>query len=154
MQLGPEPLHQFHLNLAQSIWVKGIQVLRNEELRPFPRGNNIENTLTKFKCLLFQNHWAIFNQNWFNPSLGEGDSSLFKRSPHPLPRGGIYEIAELHWRNLRKLLQNNWANYNQTFKQSFIGWKRFNFKHSVLKKEMSFFSFNQWYRNIKAFLNC
>ena len=42
MQLGLEPLHQFQPNLAQSIWVKGIQVFRNEEPRPFPRGNNIE----------------------------------------------------------------------------------------------------------------
>ena len=43
MQLSPEPLHQFQPNLAQSIWVKGIQVFRNEEPRPFPRGNDIEN---------------------------------------------------------------------------------------------------------------
>ena len=34
--------------------------------------------------LLFQNHWANFNQTWHKASLGEGDSSLLKwRAPHP-----------------------------------------------------------------------
>ena len=86
MQLGPEPVHRFQPILAQSIWVKGIQVFRNEEPRPLPRGNNIENKLTKFKNLL-QNYWANFNRNWHNASLGEGDSSLFKLGPPPFSKG-------------------------------------------------------------------
>ena len=46
---------------------------------PFSKGRllrNSKNTLTKFKNLLLQNHWAIFNQTWHKASLGEGDSSL------------------------------------------------------------------------------
>ena len=42
---------------------------------------------------LLQNHWANFNQTWHKASLGEGNSSLMK-SPHPFPRGEIYEIEK------------------------------------------------------------
>ena len=32
-----------------------------------------ENTLTKFKKILLQNHWANFNQSWHKASLDEDD---------------------------------------------------------------------------------
>ena len=71
--------------------MKGIQCFLIEGLHSFSRGDNkknanciihihmpMSNTLTKFKNLLLQNHWANFNQTWHKASLGEGDSSLFK----------------------------------------------------------------------------
>ena len=41
--------------------------------------------------LLLQNHWANFNQTWHKASLGEGDSSLLSKGPHPFPRRDNYE---------------------------------------------------------------
>ena len=59
MSLGP--------NLAQNI-------LRKRAM-PSPRGDNkeiLKNSMTKFKNLLLQNHWANFNQTWHKASLGKG----------------------------------------------------------------------------------
>ena len=44
---------------------------------PFPRGDNSENTLTKFQNLL-QNHWANLNQTWHKTFMDEQNSSLNK----------------------------------------------------------------------------
>ena len=52
--------------------VMGIQVCSNEGPRSFPRGDNYELNL------LLQNHRADFNKTWHKPSLGDGDSILFK----------------------------------------------------------------------------
>ena len=71
--------------------------------------------------LLLQNHWANFNQIWFKASLGEGDSVLFKRRARPFPRGDNYEIVKIHWQKPPKLLQNRWANFNQTWHKAFFG---------------------------------
>ena len=60
---------------------RGDSSLFRWRVKPFSKGRllrNSENTLTKLKNLLLQNHWANFNQNWQKASLGEGDSSLFK----------------------------------------------------------------------------
>ena len=51
--------------------------------------------------LLLKNHWANFNQTWHKASLCEGDSFFFKWRPCPLPSGDNYEIAKIHWRNLK-----------------------------------------------------
>ena len=48
---------------------------------------NSENTLTKFKNLLLQNHWANFNQTWHKASLCEGDINLFKWRAPPFSKG-------------------------------------------------------------------
>ena len=37
--------------------------------------------------LLLQNHWANFNQTWHKASLGEVDSSLYKRRAPPFSKG-------------------------------------------------------------------
>ena len=69
----PEPLGQFHPNLAQSIsgW-RGFKFVQMKA-PAFSKGRllrNSENTLTKFKTLLLQNQWANFNHTWHNASLG------------------------------------------------------------------------------------
>ena len=53
--------------------------------------------------LLFQNHWATnFNQSWHKATFGEDDSSFFSNEgPRPFPRGDNYEIAKIHWQNLK-----------------------------------------------------
>ena len=86
MKLKNLPLKNHWANFKQTLHkafflVKGIQICSNEGSRIFPRGVNktySENTLTKFKNLLLQNHWANFNQTWHKASLSEGDSNLFK----------------------------------------------------------------------------
>ena len=57
-------------------WVKDIQNYLNEDPRPYPRGDNSENTPMKFKNQLLLNHLANFNQTYHKPSLGVGDSSF------------------------------------------------------------------------------
>ena len=60
---------------------KGDSILIEWRPWPFSKGRklqNSENTLTKLKNLLLQNHWANFNHTWHKASLGGGDSSLFK----------------------------------------------------------------------------
>ena len=55
-------------------WVKGIQVCLNEGPNPFSKGDyykNSENTLTKLKTSLLQNHGANFNKTWHKASFGE-----------------------------------------------------------------------------------
>ena len=106
-------------------WVKGIQVCPNEGSRPFPMGRWLcksENELTKFKNLLLHNyviaenlkiflsHRANISQALHKASFGNGDSN---EEPWPFPRGDNYEIAKLHWQNMKSLLQNHKANFNQ-----------------------------------------
>ena len=65
---------------------------------------------------LLQNHWANFNQTWHKVSLCEGDSSLFKRRAPPFSKGrklGNKKNKLTTVKNL--LLQNHWANFNQTW---------------------------------------
>ena len=47
--------------------VIGMKLCSNEETYPFPTDNNSKNTLTTFKILLLQSHWAHFNQTYHNP---------------------------------------------------------------------------------------
>ena len=71
---------------------------------------------------LLQNHWANFNQTWQKASLGEGDSSLFKWRTCPFPRGDNYTNSEntlMKFKNI--LLQNHWANFNQTWHKASLG---------------------------------
>ena len=51
--------------------------------------------------LLFQDHGANFNQTWQKAFIGEGDSRLLNEGQHPFLRGDNYEIAKLHWQNLK-----------------------------------------------------
>ena len=58
-----------------------IQVCSNEVPRPFPREDDWEIAKINWRNLEnlhLQNHWANFNQTWHKPSLGKGNSSLFK----------------------------------------------------------------------------
>ena len=71
-------LLQNHWAIFNQTWHKasleGIQVYLNEGPNPFPRGDYYkirENTLTKLKKSLLQNHWANFKQFWHKASLGE-----------------------------------------------------------------------------------
>ena len=51
--------------------------------------------------LLLQNHCANFNQTWRKASLGKGDSNLFQRRATSFSKGDNYEIAKIHWHNLK-----------------------------------------------------
>jgi hypothetical protein len=76
-----------------------------------------------FKSLL-QNQQAKFSQTWYmhNLSLGEENSSLFVEGPCPLQRRDNHINVKNGvgpFKNL--LLQNHWANLNQTCHKSFLG---------------------------------
>ena len=73
---SPEALSQFQPNLAQSIlWLRGFKFdqMKGPALFQEEIFMKKQNTLTKFKNLLLQNHWANYNQTWHNASLGERD---------------------------------------------------------------------------------
>ena len=108
-------------------WVERIHVCSNKGPHPFQRVDNYEiaNTLTDFENLLLQNHWTNFNQTWHKASLkkGEGNSSLFQRKATRYKQGGDnYEMVKIHCRNFENnLLQNQWANFNQTWHKASLG---------------------------------
>ena len=71
--------------------------------------------------LLLQNHSANFNQIWHNASLGEGNSSLLKWSTTPFSKGRWLQNSEDTLTKFKNLLQNSWANFNQTWhKASYV----------------------------------
>ena len=84
-----------------------------------PRGDNYE--ISKIHWLNLKNllkiHWANFNQTWHKTSLGEVISGFFfKWRTMPFSKGDNYEMAKIHWRNLKIFfsMQIHWANFNQT----------------------------------------
>ena len=50
--------------------------------------------------LLLQNHWTNFNQTWYKPFLGEGDSSSIK-GPCPFSRRENDKRVKIYWQNLK-----------------------------------------------------
>jgi hypothetical protein len=66
-------------------WVKGIEVCSNKGPGPLQMGDNCKKG-GSFKNLL-QNHPANLNQTWHKSSLGQRDSSLFKRRGYPISKG-------------------------------------------------------------------
>ena len=78
--------------------------------------------------LLLQNHWAHFNQNWHNASLGEADSFSSNEGPQPFPKGDNYEIAKIHWRNFKKIFFSRSTGPISTKLGTYIlGWRGFKF---------------------------
>ena len=72
--------------------------------------------------LLLQNHWTNFNQTWHKASLGEGDSSLFKRRAPPFSKGRNIRNSKNTLTNLKNILmQNHWTNFNQTWHKVSLG---------------------------------
>ena len=83
--------------------MEGIQVCSNEEPRPFPRGDNSKNVK------LYWKYFKIFSRTigpistklgTMNPWM-EGIQVCSNAGPHPFPRGDNYEIAKIHWNNLK-----------------------------------------------------
>ena len=52
---------------------QGVKVCSNKGPRPFPRGDNSKNILTKFKNYPLQNNRSNFNQTWYRAFLGKGN---------------------------------------------------------------------------------
>ena len=69
---------------------------------PFLKGRllrNTENTLTKLKNLLLQNHWTNSTKLCTLHSWVEGIQFYSNKGPCPFPRGDNYKIVKIHWRN-------------------------------------------------------
>ena len=77
-----------------------------------------------FKNLLLQNHWANLNQAWLKASLGRKDSSLFKWRATSFPRGDKYEIAKIHWQNLKIFFSTLTEPISTNLAQSILKWRR------------------------------
>ena len=110
----PEPLGQLQPNLVRSILGKG-------------EASN--------KTLLLQSHSSNFNQTWYKASLGKGESSLFKWRARRFPREYNYEIANIHWRNLKIFFSRTARLVYTKNGTSRLGWRGFKFvlikNHSI-----------------------
>ena len=69
-----------------------------------------------FLCvrLLLKNHWANFNQTWHIASLRKGGSSLFKWRATSFSKGRLRKSENTSTKFENLLLENYWANFNQT----------------------------------------
>ena len=74
----------------------------------------------KFKNLL-KNHWANFTQTWHKASLGILMQVYLNERTHPFPKGDNLEKTENILMKFKIFLQNNWANFNQTWHKSSVG---------------------------------
>ena len=95
---------------------EGPALFQNEIIK------KLQNILTNLK-ILFQNHWNIFKQTGQKTSFGEVDSTFLNEDfPRLCPRGYNYEIVQIHWQIWKnRFLQNQWANFNQTWPKISLG---------------------------------
>ena len=118
-----------HLNFNQT-WHKaslgeGDSVCSNEGPRPFPRGDNYEIVKIHWR------NWKIFFSRTTEPiSTKLGTKHPWVKwiqvcsndGPSPFPRGDNYKNSENTLMKLKNLLlQNHWANFNQTWHQASLG---------------------------------
>ena len=99
-------------------WVKGIQVCSNEGPRPFPRGDNYEIVKIhwwNFKIFLSRTTEPFSTKLVTKHSWVKGIQVCSNEWPRPFPRSDNCEKAKIHWQTFKNLLlQNHWANFNQT----------------------------------------
>ena len=63
-----------------------------------------------------------FEANMAQCIPGAGNSSLCQKGLRLFPRGDNYDIAKIHWRNLKYLLlNNNWAKFIHTWHKASLG---------------------------------
>ena len=63
--------------------------------------------------LFLQNHWANFNQTWYEASLAKGNLFLQMKGQAFFPKRENNEIAKIHCRKFKNLLSRTTANFNQ-----------------------------------------
>ena len=97
---SPEPLVPISTKLCtKHIWMKG-----KWRALSFSKGSWLQNseiTFTKFRNLLYQKHWANFNQTWHKESLGWRFKFSFLLEPHPFPKRDNSEIVKIHYTSLK-----------------------------------------------------
>ena len=84
--------------------MKGIPFSTTEGPCPFPRGDNYEKVKIHWrnlKIFFSRTTGPISTKLGIEVSLGEQDFSLFQWRVALFYRGDNYEIAKLHWRNLK-----------------------------------------------------
>jgi hypothetical protein len=133
-QLGKPYLHVFILRTSRQTsikvginhpCVKGILNCSNKVPGPFQRGDNCKNWVGSFKNL--QNHWARIGHIYMKAFWYNVDSELFI-SWSPGVRRGHSRENHIHlclcWE--KNLLQNQQANFNQSWYKSYLGKGNFN----------------------------
>jgi hypothetical protein len=98
--------------------VKGIQVCSKEGDSPCPRGDNGES----------ENFLKIFSSTSRPKSIKfctnypwvKGIQVYVNKGPGPLQRGDNHKNVKMGWSFKNLLLQNHWANFNQTWHKSFL----------------------------------
>ena len=84
-------------------WVKGIQVCSNEGMFPFPRGDQNSKIVKihKRNLKMYRTTRPTFSKLGTMHPWVKGIQFCLNEAPHHFPRGEIYEIAKIHWRNLK-----------------------------------------------------
>mgnify|MGYP003688899091 CR=1 FL=1 len=103
--------------------MKGIELVQMEGPALF-KGEIITKWwkyIDKTKNLFLHNHWANFNQTWHNASFGYEDSSLLKWRASRFSHGRLLRNSKNTLLKFKNLLQNHWANFNQTWHNAFLG---------------------------------
>ena len=103
--------------------MKGVQVCLNERPRPFQRGDNweiIKINRQLFKIFFSRTTRPISTKLGTKYPLVKGIPVCSNEESRPSQRGDNWEIVKLIENFLNLLLQNHWANFNQTW-QSILG---------------------------------
>ena len=92
--------HKFLFKKSSPILLGQVQPNLTQSILGWTVFKNSENTLTNFKNLFLQNHWANFNQTWHKASMGEIQVFCFLSNDrlHSFPRGNNYQVAKIHWK--------------------------------------------------------
>jgi hypothetical protein len=103
-------------------WGKVIQVCSNEGDCPSPRGDNSKTVKIHwyfFKIFFSRTRWPNLIKLGTHYPWVKGIQVYSNRGPGPLLRGDNHKNGMGSFKNL--LLQNHWANFNQTWHKSSLG---------------------------------
>jgi hypothetical protein len=105
--------------------VKGIQVCSKKRDSPSPRGDNSGRVKIHWKFLkifFFRTNWPNSIKLDKNCSWVKGIQVYSNKGPCPLQRGDNHKNVKMGWaRSFKNLLQNQRANFNQTWHKSSLG---------------------------------
>ena len=124
-------------------WLKGIQFCSNEKPRPFLREENQEIVKIHWRNLkiFFSRTTGPISTNLCTKYLWDkGIKLCSNEGPCPFPWVDNYEIAKISWRKVKNLLQNQRANFNQSWHNASLAEKYSSlFKFTFHKVNNGFF---------------
>ena len=128
---SPESMDQYQPNLAQSpLRSRGFKYVQMNDQVLFQKGNNHEIAKIHWGNLLLQYHLTL------STILGTKKKNLWLKGiqvcsnegPRFFPRGDNYEIAKIHWQNLKEIFCTTTGPISTKLSTNIIiGWKGLKF---------------------------